>query len=149
MLEDSLKNLNKISEADHSYQFGPALDLVYQELARTKLAREKAVALTSTLDTMAKTVPEIAPVKARNSAMKGVSEEVSLISHLVVYNDTLNALLETLRYKFTGDIRYDAEDVQKLIGNLNREAKEVNNLNGSFNKTMREFDALIEKRPVL
>ncbi len=149
LLSDSLKNLEKISEADRNYQFAPAVELVYQEIARTKLAKEKAVNLTSSLDKMAKAVPEINPVKARNPAMQAMSEEVSLISHLVVYNDTLNALLETLRYKFLGDIRYDAEDVQKLISNLNREAGEVNNLNDSFNKTMREFDLIVEKKSLL
>lgn len=144
LLGDSLKGLEKISEYDKNYHFSAALDLVLLELERTKTAREKAIELSSELDRMARSVQDISPTKAKNIAMRAVSQEVSLIGHLVVYNDILRGLLETLRYKFSGDIRYGVDDVQKLIVSLNKEGKEVNSLNDSFNAIMGEFDILVK-----
>jgi len=144
ILNESFQNLGKISEEDRNYNFRNALDLVYTELDRIKLAQEKAIMLSDTLNTMARVVPDIMPVEARNLALTGVSKEVSLISNLVIYNHTLNGLLETLRYKFSGDIRYDAEDVQKLVYMLNQQGKEINAINDSFNETMREFDQVVK-----
>ena len=145
LLGDSLKGLETISEEDRNYNFSKAFDLVLDELNRTKIAREKALDLSSALDKMARAVKDISPTKARNIAMQAVSQEVSLIGNLVVYNDTLRGLLETLRYKFSGDIRYDADDVQKLIVSLNKKAKEITSLNDSFNGIMGEFDKLVNK----
>lgn len=142
LLGDSLKGLEKISEEDKNYHFSNALSLVLIELDRTNTARKKALDLSSSLDAMARSVKDISPVKAKNIAMQAVSQEVSLIGHLIVYNDTLRGLLETLQYKFSGDIRYDADDVQKSIISLNSEAKDVNSLNDSFNAIMGEFDKI-------
>ncbi len=143
LLDESLKNLEIISQEDKNYNFSKAMDLVQQELDRTEGTKQKAANLTLVLDKMTTSVPGIAPAKARNLALEAVSNEVALISHLMIYNDSLRGLLETLRYKFSGDIRYDADDVQALVSNMNREAKEINNLNDLFNQKMREFDRTI------
>ena len=140
VLDESLKTLQTISEHDQNYAFSPALKLVSAEIDRTKESKKKATELTLALDKMARAVPEISPSKARNLAVEAVSSAIALISHLVIYNDSLNGLLDTLRYKFSGDIRYDAKDVQIMVQNMNREAKEINALNDLFNQKMREFD---------
>ncbi|MDP3999585.1 MAG: hypothetical protein Q8P76_03275 [bacterium] len=140
VLDESLKTLQTISERDQNYAFSSALKLVSAEIDRTKESKKKATELTLALDKMARAVPEISPSKARNLAVEAVSSAIALISHLVIYNDSLNGLLDTLRYKFSGDIRYDAKDVQVMVQNMNREAKEINALNDLFNQKMREFD---------
>ncbi|HEY4500000.1 MAG TPA: hypothetical protein VJH70_02680 [Candidatus Paceibacterota bacterium] len=144
LLEESLRNLEIISQADRDYNFSAALDLVYKELERIRIAKDRAKELTDQLNVMAKAIAQITPIKAKNIALEAVSTEVSLLSHLVIYNDTLNSLLETLRYKFSGDIRYDAEDVQKLVSGLNQQAQDINSLNDQFNQKIGEFDALVE-----
>lgn len=144
VLDESLKTLQTISEHDQNYAFSQALKLVSAEIDRTKESKKKATELTLALDKMARAVPEISPSKARNLAVEAVSSAVALISRLVIYNDSLNGLLETLRYKFSGDIRYDAKDVQVMVQNMNREAKEINALNDLFNQKMREFDEVVK-----
>ncbi len=144
LLSDSLKNLEKIRQADKDYNFGEALGLVRHELSNVIDVKIKAAELTRSLDKMARLVQDINPTQARNLALEAVSSEVSLISNLMIYNDTLNGLLETLKLKFSGSIRYDAKDVQVLIENLNKEATEINALNDLFNQKMREFDALVK-----
>jgi hypothetical protein len=142
LTEKSLQNLDKIALEDRQYNFERALELVREELEHTKKSRLKAVGLTEKLVVMTHSAATITPVKARNLAIEAISNELSLISHLIVYNDVLNALLQTLEYKFSGDIRYDAQDVQILIKNMNQEVREINKLNDLFNQKMKEFDEL-------
>ena len=144
ILDESLQNLEKIAEADRNYNFSRALNLVDGELEKVNNAKQKAAELTKVLDKMARAVQEITPAKARTLALEAVSSEISLISHLMIYNDTLTGLLKTLQYKFSGDIRYDAKDVQTLVESLNKETREINALNDLFNEKMREFDEVVK-----
>jgi len=143
LTEESLKNLDVISLNDREYNFRKALGLVREELERAKNSRIKAVELTKQLDAMARGAAGITPLKARNLAMQAIADELSLISHMIVYNDALNGLLQTLEFKFSGDIRYDSQEVQNLIKNMNNEAKEINNLNESFNQKMQQLDKMV------
>lgn len=144
LTENSIQTLDKISFYDRQYNFEPALTLVREELERAKKSRQKTTALTKEIGNMAKAVAGIAPARARSLATEAVRDEVDLISHFIVYNDILNGLLQTLEYKFSGDIRYDSEEVQVLIKNMNQEAREVNRLNNLFNQKMQELDELVK-----
>lgn len=144
LTEESIGNLEKILKADSRYEFNSAIFMVKEELERVKNAQLKAVELTNKLDTMAKATAGITPKKARDLAIVAISNELSLISHLIVYNSILNGLLQTLELKFSGDIGYDAKEVQTLVKNMNSEAGEINNLNNLFNDKMGEFDGLIK-----
>src|SRR3989344_2440636 len=142
--ENSVQNLSTINQLDRRDQFSEALVLVRQELENSRKAKIKAVDLIKELGEMAKETARITPARARNLATEAVREEVALITHLVVYNDVLNGLLQTLEFKFSGDIRsYGSEEVQILIENLNKEVKEINKLNESFNSKMEEFDEIV------
>ncbi|MDP3729417.1 MAG: hypothetical protein Q8R26_01505 [bacterium] len=143
LTDSSLKNLSTIGVHDRNYNFGLALTMVREELERVKEPRAKAIELTEELGIMAQTAFQILPTKARNLAMEGIGHEVALITHLIVYNDVLNSLLQTLQFKFSGDIRYDAQDVQEIIKNMNEEVQQINELNEQFNQVMREFDEIV------
>lgn len=145
ILGESVQSLDKIAEADKNYNFSRALRLVDDELEKVEKAKQKAAELTKVLDKMARAVQEITPKRARDLALEAVSSEISLISHLMIYNDTLTGILKTLQYKFSGDIRYDAKDVQTLVESLNKETREINALNDLFNEKMREFDEITSK----
>ena len=141
----SLASLEEISKADNEYKFRSALALVKEEVGRLKDARVKAIDLTKNLDLMARSASGIKPKTARDLAIEAISHEISLMSRLIVYNDMLSGLLQTLELKFSKDMAYDTKDVQNIIANLNYEAREISNLNNLFNEKMREFDEVIGK----
>ena len=138
--ENSIKNLKEISLYDQRQLYEYALILVRQELDRARDSRSKSVDLAEKLNTMSGSTAGIQPRKARNLVLSAISDELALISRLIVYNDLLQSLLQSLDYKFSGDIRYDAGEVQILIRNMNLQAEEVNGLNNAFNEKMRRFD---------
>ncbi|MDD5430789.1 MAG: hypothetical protein PHP03_01010 [Candidatus Pacebacteria bacterium] len=146
LTEKSLNVLNQINNADRNYDFSRALDLVYSEQSQVKKINQKTTELNERLAIMAKFIRDIKPQEASDVAFAAVSEEVSLISHMVNYGAYFNALLETLEYKFSGDIRYDSSDVQLLVGNMNKEVKEINSINESFSMKMAEFDKITEEK---
>lgn len=141
--EQSLKNLEQISFYDRQYNFSKALSLVREELENTRKARMRAVDLAEGIGKMASAALGITPASARNLATAAAQDEVTLITHLIVYNDLLNALLQSLEFKFSGDIRYDSDEVQNLIKNMNQEAREINIWNSRFTEKMKEFDDLV------
>lgn len=141
--EASLANLEEISLKDRQYNFKEALDLVRQELTRAEEMRVRAFELTEVLTKMIPLAAQVQPEKASKLAIEAIGHEVSLINHFRAYNDILVGLFQTLEYKFSGDIRYDAEDVQNLIKGLNQEAAEINRLNDLYNEKMKEFDKLV------
>jgi hypothetical protein len=143
LTEASLENLEAISALDREYKFKDALALVQQELLRAEETRVKAIELASQLDKMTTATEGIVPTRARNLAVEAVGHQISLISHLVVYNDALRGLLQTLELKFLGQIRKDVKDVQTLIENMNTEAREINKLNNLFNEKMQQFDEIV------
>lgn len=143
LTEESIKNLEVISLNERENNLWKALSLVKEELERAKNSRAKAIELTEQLDAMARGASGITPTKARNLATEAVAKELSLISHLIVYNDILNGLLQTLELKFKGI--GDSQEIQNLIKNMNSEAQEINNLNESFNQKMQQLDNIVNK----
>ena len=141
LTEESIKNLDVISLNERENNILKALNLVREELERAKNSRAKAVELTEQLDIMARGASGITPAKARNLAIEAVAKELSLISHMIVYNDILNGLLKTLELKFKGI--GDSQEVQNIIKNMNNEAREINNLNESFNQKIQELDKVV------
>lgn len=144
-LDLSLQSLAKISEEDKNGRFSSALGLVEQEIEKIEKAKAMAMELSAELINMTQAIQGIKPIVARNLALEAVSQETSLLMRLNNYlNSSFNPLLETLRLKFYGDIRYDSGDVQVLIANMNREAKEVNSINDSFSQKLKDFDSAIK-----
>ena len=143
-LDLSLHSLAKISEEDKNGRFSSALGLVEQEIEKIEKAKAMAMELSNELINMTHAIQGIKPIAARNLALEAVSQETSLLMRLNNYlNSSFNPLLETLRLKFYGDIRYDSGDVQVLIENMNKEASEINSISNSFNQKFKEFDSVI------
>lgn len=143
-LDLSRQSLNKISEEDKNGRFSSALELVEQEIDKIEKAKAMAMELSAELISMTQAIQGIKPIVARNLALEAVSQETALLMRLNNYlNSSFNPLLETLRLKFYGDIRYDSEDVQILIGNMNKEAREINYINDSFNQKLKDFDKVL------
>ena len=84
---ETTNNLNNISNLDKERKYKEALSIISQEIEHNRLAREKAVALSTQLETMTKNISGITPPDAGQKALEAVSSEVALISRLVNYND--------------------------------------------------------------
>jgi hypothetical protein len=140
MSKDSAKHIDEISALNSGQKYPEALALVKDELNRNREIRDKAIALSSYLQTMTMNVSSIKPRGSAETALEAVSTEVTLIGHLLTYNDHLNQLLEIIRGRITGDPEASSQDVSDLVKKINDESVVVNALNETFNDKMNEFD---------
>lgn len=139
----SLQNLQKVSELEKNSQYQEAIDVVSQELARNKEARDEAIKLSNYLDQMAKLLSEIKPREARDKAAEAVGVEIQVINRLISYNEYLSNLFELLKAKFEGKIKNDNDRLKELLLLINQETNYINSLNKRFNEGMQEFDKLV------
>lgn len=140
LLDSSVKSLDKISVEDRNDRFSSALELVDKETEKIEKVRTMALELSAELNNMAQAVQGIEPVSAKNIALEAITQEVSLIGHLINYNAYFSGLLTTLKMKFIDDSNYNSSDVQNFINNMNKEKDEVNSINESFNQKLIDFD---------
>ncbi len=137
--DDSVKQVDEISQLDQDKKYTEALQITSQELERNREARQKAIDLSTDLQTMAQNIAQISPQAAGQRALEAVTAETTLISRLITYNDYLSQLLDALRAKFLG--KGDGNQISDLVNKLNNEASAINDLNRKFNDAMKEFDA--------
>ncbi|HPW34705.1 MAG TPA: hypothetical protein PK367_03045 [Candidatus Paceibacterota bacterium] len=140
LLEETSNNLSKIKELENSYQWKEALNVTYKEINKYNVLRDKALDLTSQLEIMAKSVPDISPRQARELALVAISSEVTLVTTLNNYiNGDLSVLLELLRQRLLGR-GSDYNSLNKIVDNMNAKKESINNLNNQFSQLMGEFD---------
>src|SRR3989339_660393 len=140
MSKDSAKHIGDISALNNDKKYAEALELVKQELERNRQIRDKAIAVSGHLQTMTLGVSSIEPKTSAETALGAVSTEVTLIGHLLTYNDYLNQLLVIIKGKITGDPEAVGADVSALVKKINDESIMVNELNDTFNEQMTTFD---------
>lgn len=134
---ESADRLHEIAQLDRDGKYAEALSLVTRELEQNRLAREKALQLSSHLETMAKNLYSITPASASQVALQAISSETMLISRLISYNDYMIQLLMALREKFAG--RSDGHNIPALVERINEEARVINSLDEKFNSLMADF----------
>lgn len=140
MSQDSAKHIADISALNSEAKYPEALALVKEEIARNREIRDKAIALSTHLQAMTMNVSSIKPKASAETALEAVSTEVTLIGHLLTYNDYLNQLLEITRGRITGSADSSSQDVADLVKKINDESIVVNVLNDKFNEKMEVFD---------
>jgi DNA repair ATPase RecN len=136
--QQSLESLKTISELDRDGRHYEGLRIVLQELNVNSETRSRAQELAAELEKMTSAVQLIKKEPARNKAVEAITAEVTLITHLITYNEYLYRLLETIRSKLSGEKHQ--ETITELIDRLNSEAKTINELNEKFNALIAEFD---------
>ncbi|MDE2001404.1 MAG: hypothetical protein KGI60_02445 [Patescibacteria group bacterium] len=141
-LNASLDNLKLISQYDQKNDFADALKLTKTELSLAVGMHATSTQLANDLSAMATAAQGITPTKARDLAISAATDELSLIGKLIVYNDSLSGLFQTLTLKFSGSIPKNADEVAKSIQAMNATAQDINALNDSFNAKMAEFDTM-------
>lgn len=134
---ESADRLHEIAQLDRDGKYAEALSLVTRELEQNRLAREKALQLSSHLEIMAKNLYSITPASASQVALQAISSETMLISRLISYNDYMIQLLMALREKFAG--RSDGNNIPALVERINEEARVINSLDEKFNSLMADF----------
>lgn len=139
---DSLVNLSHIGLLDKEGKTKEALDLVDKAIENNRQAREQAVKLSAYLEVMSKNLPTLSPWRARDLATEALGYEVSLINHLITYNDRLNQLFKTLEDKFNNKGSNVEVQIAFLLNRINEEGDSINILNRKFNDTMIKFDKL-------
>lgn len=140
MSKDSAQHINEISALNNEQKYPEALTLVKKEIDRNREIRDKAITLSSYLQVMTVNVSAIKPKVSAEAALEAVSTEVTLIGHLLIYNDYLNQLLEIIRGKITGDPEATSQNVSDLVKKINDESIVVNVMNEKFNEKMDVFD---------
>ncbi len=142
---DSLVDLSRLGLLDKEGKIKEALNLVNKAIENNRQAREQAVKLSDYLEVMSKNLPDLSPWRAKDLATEALGYEVSLINHLITYNDYLNQLLQVLQDKFNNRGGNVEVQISFLINRINEEGDSINILNRKFNDTMIKFDKLTSK----
>lgn len=140
MSKDSAGRIGAISTLNKDKQYAEALDLIKQEIERNRRIRDRAIELSGYLQTMTLSVSAIEPKTSAQAALGAVSTEVTLIGHLLTYNDYLNQLLDIIRRNIIGDANVSSADVSDLVKKINDASVAVNTLNETFNEQLTAFD---------
>ena len=143
--ETSLKNLEEISRYDEEGKKAEALILISQEVIRNRSIREEALRLSSQLEKMARYLSDISPERARILATEAVSSEVALVGRLLVYNELLLRLFETLKDKLEKPSLAANGRVQTLVEKINEEGRAINEFNRKFVQSLADFDAIVNR----
>ncbi len=137
---DALSSLDQISKYDQQGNTSKALILISNEVIKNQETHQEAIKLSSELEQMARLLNDIKPTQAKVLATEAVSSEVALVSRLLVYNDFLLQLFQTLRDKFQNK-NFNADGkVQDLINKINEQARAINDFDNRFNQSLAEFD---------
>lgn len=145
LTSDSLVDLSTIGGLEQTGRPREAVGLVTKALEANNQARQQALQLSATLETMAKKLPEISPARARDRAAEALGYEVTLINHLITYNEYLHQLLETVEKKLSSggaDEKNGDSQISYWLNLINDETDAINMLNKKFNVAMEEFDRL-------
>jgi hypothetical protein len=137
---NSAEKLDEIDAAERSGDYEKALNLVIQELDQSLKTRQKSLDLLAELQKMSNSVEAIEPPAAQELVLQAVSNEISLVTHLLYYNEYWNQLLLGLRDKFgsanPAAVRFSASD---WIKKINEEAATINELNRKYQSLMTEL----------
>ncbi len=140
MLKNTSQAINSTQELEAQYRQADAVRVILAELQQSKMIRDKAVFLALELEQMAKSIPNIRPQQAGQTALVAVSQEAALIGKLLAYNNDLGQLLTLVQNEITSPTG-DVTTINAAIKNLNDEAVSINDLNNQFNQGMQTFDA--------
>ncbi len=137
---ESVKKLEEIDLEDRAGNYEKALYMTIDELKKNNEAREKAFVLLNELQKMAASVKDIKSPRAQQLVIQAISSEVSLVTHLLIYNEHWNLLLENLRNKFLSpNPRFFEAKTSELIEKINNETATINELNRKYHTLIKEF----------
>lgn len=131
--------LQAISTLDKERRYEEALAAVTALSEKNENMREQAIRLSQEMEKMARALPQIESVEARDIALESINNRIELITRLISYNDGVMRLLNELRLKFSG-AHFTGEDVAGLINQINLEVAAINDFNTRATEAMDRFD---------
>ncbi|OGY60374.1 MAG: hypothetical protein A3B23_01660 [Candidatus Colwellbacteria bacterium RIFCSPLOWO2_01_FULL_48_10] len=143
--QESLKNLEKISDADKAGDYSNGLNLVIGEISRNELARASALSLSNELEVMALKLGDVKPKAAMNVGLQAIIGQSQLVQRLINYNGYIYELLDVLRVRFSNKGASGAKEVADIIKQMNEESQSINDLNYKYRELMAKFDGLTRK----
>jgi hypothetical protein len=140
----ALKTLEDINREDQAGHYEKALDLVIEEMKENNRVRDKSLELLIELQKMASSARSLKSRTAQQLALQAVSSEISLVSHLLLYNEHWGNLLNNLRSKFlSGGSRTFDPKTAELVQKINAEALTINELNRRYHTLIAEIKKTI------
>ncbi len=140
----STADLDQVSRLDRQGKYSDALALTTSLVSRSQEIRNKAVDLSSEIETMTKSLSGISDFDARQTALESISSRLALLNQLISYSADLSRLFDVLRARFAGD-GGSAAEVQAVVNQINTDVNAVNNFNAQAGQAMDRFDAIVGK----
>lgn len=132
---ESSSGIEKIQKLQASQKYSEALEAVNAEKGRVTDMRNKASDLLINLSLMTQSVSEISPETSRTAALQAINYETGIVSHLLIYNESLDKLLQLI----TSHVLYGEDVVAEFndtIEKTNAEISTINDLNNKFTEAM-------------
>ena len=142
--DDSTNDLTRVNDFDKAGDYTDALTLTTSIITKNQSLRSQAVSLSSQIEVMTKSLPNISSPEARQDALSAISSRLALISELMNYSNDLENLLVTIQNHFTGTT-IKSGDVQAIVNQINTDVNAINNFDAQAQQSMTAFDALINK----
>lgn len=132
--------IKDINYSDWNGDYAKALELVRQAKEDNKNAFNQAVELSNKLKVMAEAIPEIRSAEKRQIAQEAVAIELSIITHFINYNKSIEDLLVVLENRFLTSTEKYERDIDIKLYEINTLAAGINNMNQQFNERMTKLD---------
>ena len=143
--DQSTHDLTTVNGLDRSGNYAAALALTTDIITKNETLHDQAVSLSTQIETMAKSLPDISSPDARQAALDAISSRLALVSELITYSNDLNRLLVTLQGRFTGTTIKSGE-VASIVNQINTDVNAINNFNDQAQQAMTRFDNLESKK---
>lgn len=141
----STSDLEKVNQYDKEGDYTNALALTTNLVVQSQQIRDQAIALSTQIENMTKSLSSINLNDARQAALETITSRLALVSQLINYSGDLGTLLDTLRNRFAGKPT-PAGQVQTLVNQINTDVAAVNNFNAQATQAMIQFDAIMAKQ---
>ncbi len=143
--DQSTHDLAAVNNLDRSGNYAAALSLTTNIITKNQDLHDQALSLSSQIEAMARSLPDISSLEARQAALDAISSRLALVSELITYSNDLSHLLVTLQGHFTGTSIKPGE-VTSIVDQINTDVNAINNFNDQAQEAMTRFDALESKR---
>lgn len=132
--------IKDINYSDWNGDYTKALELVRQAKEDNKDAFNQAVELSNKLKIMAEAIPEIRSSEKRQIAQEAVAIELSIITHFINYNKSIEDLLAVLENRFLTSTEKYERDIDVKLYEINTLVAGINNMNQQFSERMTKLD---------
>lgn len=135
------KDLERVNQLDKDKKYTEASALITELENKNIEIKETALELAGQLEIMTRAISDIDSPEARTVALDAVNNELSVITHLLRYYDSVGSLLGVLQDKF---IRNKSSQAASWIEEVNSQVVEINKYNAQAQQAFEKFDSLVK-----